>query len=486
MADYVKSNLIELKKIFGQDETVIFREFNARQNPSTHYCVVFVDHLVNADQIQNQIIAPLMQTQISEPMEHWRMLDFISKEVITIASLTQESELSKIVELILAGNTALFINDFYNALILSTTQWTDRAVDEPSSEKTLFGPREGFTENIDTNLSLIRRRLRTSNLKLEFMQFGAETKTKICICYIENIVDKKILEELHRRLDKIDLDGVLDVAYLAELITDDITTSFRNLGDTERPDVVAGKLLEGRIAILCDGTPIALTLPFIFLEYFNVNEDYYNNYFLATFNRAIRWLGFFLTSSVPAIYVALVTYHQEMIPTQLLLSISASRQGVPFPTIVEAIAMLIVFEIIRETSVRIPTAVGQTISIVGTLVIGQAAVEAKLVSAPMIIVAAITAITSYIVPKMQIELIITRFIFLFLSAFLGLYGYIFGCIVMFIHLSSLRSFGIPYMLNIASLNKSDIKDTIIRVPWGSMKKRPELIAAKNRVRKGEE
>ncbi|MDF2519531.1 MAG: spore gernimation protein, partial [Clostridia bacterium] len=317
-------------------------------------------------------------------------------------------------------------------------------------------------------------------------QFGAETKTKICICYIENIVDKKIVEELHRRLDKIDLDGVLDVAYLAELITDDIATPFRGLGDTERPDVVAGKLLEGRVAILCDGTPIALTLPFIFLEYFNVNEDYYNNYFLATFNRAIRWLGFFLTSSVPAIYVALVTYHQEMIPTQLLLSISASRQGVPFPTIVEAIVMLIVFEIIRETSVRIPTAVGQTISIVGTLVIGQAAVEAKLVSAPMIIVAAITAITSYIVPRMQIELIITRFIFLFLSAFLGLYGYIFGCIILFIHLSSLRSFGIPYMLNIASLNKSDIKDTIIRVPWSSMKKRPELIAAKNRVRKGEE
>ncbi|MDF2519628.1 MAG: spore germination protein, partial [Clostridia bacterium] len=175
MADYVKSNLIELKKIFGQDETVIFREFNARQNSSIHYCVVFVDHLVNADQIQNQIIAPLMQTQISEPMENWRMLDFISKEVITISSLTQESELNKIVELILAGNTALFINDFYNALILSTTQWTDRAVDEPSSEKTLFGPREGFTENIDTNLSLIRRRLRTSSLKLEFMQFGIET-----------------------------------------------------------------------------------------------------------------------------------------------------------------------------------------------------------------------------------------------------------------------------------------------------------------------
>ena len=338
------------------------------------------------------------------------------------------------------------------------------------------------TENLGTNIVLIRRKLNTPNLKLEFKELGTETKTKICICYLENIANKKIIEEVMRRLDKIEIDGILDAQYIQEIIKDAPLTPFRTTGYTERPDIVVGKLLEGRVAIICDGTPVAITVPYIFVEYFNVNEDYYNNYYYATVNRIIRWVGFLLASSVPAIYLALVTYHQEMLPTQLLLSISASRQNVPFPTIVEAILMLFVFELLRETSVRMPTVIGQTISIVGALVIGQAAVQAKLTSAPMIIVAALTGITSFVVPKMQAELIIIRLVFLMGAAFIGLYGYIFGVIGMFIHLASLRSFGIPYMLNIGAFRLADMKDVMVRAPWYKMKSRPKLVVQQNRSR----
>ncbi|MDF2593286.1 MAG: spore germination protein, partial [Clostridia bacterium] len=422
------------------------------------------------------------EANLKDDIDINQLLNVLSKEVISAANVYQKNKLEDIIQDLLSGRTALFVKEFNRAILIDTVDFVERAVSEPESEKTVTGPREGFTENISTNIVLLRRKLNTSNLKLRFREIGAETKTKICICFIENIVDKKLVEEVERRLNKINIDGILDVGYIQEIIKDSPITPFKTVGDTERPDVMAGKLLEGRIAIFCDGTPIAITVPYIFIEYFNVNEDYYNNYYYATLNRMVRWFGFFLASSVPAIYIALITFHQEMIPTQLLLSISASRQNVPFPTIVEAVLMLFVFEILRETSVRIPSVVGQTISIVGALVIGQAAVEAKLVSAPMIIVAALTGITSFVVPKMQGEMILIRLIFLLAASFIGLYGYLFGVIGMFIHLASLRSFGIPYMINIGSLKPADAKDVMVRAPWQKMKSRPKLTVQENRQR----
>ncbi len=244
-------------------------------------------------------------------------------------------------------------------------------------------------------------------------------------------------------------------------------------------------MLEGRISILCDGTPFVSTLPYLFIEYFQASEDYYNNYIFATINRLIRIIGFFLSTSVPAIYVALTTYHQEMIPTPLLLSISAAREGVPLPTVIEAMIMLFTFEIIREAGVRLPAAIGQAVSIVGALVLGQAAVAARLISAPMVIVTALTGISSFLTPQMIETLILIRFILLALSSFLGLYGYIFGIIGIFIHLMSLRSFGVPYMLNVSPINKQDVKDTAIRAPWWYMYYRPKLISDRNSVRKAD-
>lgn len=477
-----KNNLNELKTIFNKDKTVTFREFCCKKDSSKYFCIVYVNGMIDKNSIHNQIIKPIIEADLNDNLDINQLLNTISNEVISAANVQQTNSLENIIQSLLTGNTVLFAKEFDKAIIIDTAYWDKRAITEPESEKTVTGPREGFTENMVTNIVLIRRKLNTPNLKLEFMELGSQTKTKICICYLENIADENIVKEVNKRLEKIDIDGVLDSEYLQELIKDAPMTPFKTTGYTERPDVVAGKLLEGRIAIICDGTPAVVTVPFIFVEYFNVNEDYYNNFYYATINRLMRWVGFFLATSIPALYLSLITYHQETLPTQFLLSISASRQNAPFPTTFEVLVMLFVFELIREASVRMPTVIGQTLSIVGALVIGQAAIEAKLISAPMVIVTALTGITSFIIPKMQGELIIIRLVFLGTASFMGLFGYLIGVLGMFIHLASLRSFGIPYMINLGTLRASDEKDVLVRAPWQKMKSRPKLVVKQNKQR----
>jgi spore germination protein KA len=231
-----------------------------------------------------------------------------------------------------------------------------------------------------------------------------------------------------------------------------------------------------------DGSPDVLTLPFVFIEYFQVAEDYYIDYYFASLNRLVRCLGEFFTTSIPAIYLAIITYHQEMIPSPLLLSISSARQGVPFPSIVEAIVLLFTFEVIREAGIRMPSPLGQSVSIVGALILGQAAVEARIFSAPMVIIEAATGITGLLTLKLKGASIIIRLVLLLLAAFMGLYGYIFGVIGFLILLFSMRSFGVPYMLEFGSINPVDLKDTFIRAPWWYMNFRTKQMAAKNIIR----
>jgi len=282
------------------------------------------------------------------------------------------------------------------------------------------------------------------------------------------------------RLNNIDIDGILDSGYIEEIIKDAPYSPFRTIINTERPDVVAGKLLEGRFAVLCDGSPVVLTLPTIFVEVFQSNEDYYDNFLFSSFVRLLRWLCFFIGTSVSAIYVALVTFHKQLIPTPLLISVYAARKGFPFPSIVETMVMMIIFEILKEAGLRMPKYIGGAITIVGTLVLGDAAVNARLVSAPVVIITAITGISSLMLPQV-LGIVEIRIIFLLLSSFLGLYGYIFGVMGLVLHMMSIRSFGIPYMSNIPAFSTQDVKDTIIRAPWWDMYLRPKMFT-KNKKR----
>lgn len=473
-------NIDLLEEVFSDDDTLVVRNIENQLNTSIKCGILFIDGMVNIEVINENVIQPIVQNTLLKGFND--TIEHLQKQVIISNDIEKTSDVGSLVKAILAGNTVLFLDSSSEALVISTKGWQSRSVEEPETEKVIRGPREGFTESLLVNLSLIRRKLETPDLKFKYTKVGVESQTKVCICYLKSIANHKILSELKKRLDSINIDGIMASGYIAELIKDSPLSPLKTVGSTERPDIVAAKLLEGRIAIIVDGTPVALTIPHLFVEYFQANEDYYINYYFSSISRILRIIGFILTVSVPAIYVAVMTFHQEMIPTPLLMGISAARQGVPFPTIAETLLLLFVFEVLRETGTRMPTNIGQALSIVGALVLGQASVEAKIVSAPVVIVVAISGITSMMIPRIQGTAIVLRIIFLFLSAFMGLYGIIFGITGFLLHLCELRSFGVPYMLYLTSLDPGDLKDTMIRAPLWYLKYRPKLIAADNKVR----
>ncbi|WP_418791997.1 spore germination protein [Phosphitispora sp. TUW77] len=476
----MEKNIEILKEIFNNDDTIIYRKFRNQANNAIRCCIIFADGMVNNEIVNENILQPIAANKLLKPGKD--IIDNLQYGVIIANDVKKTADVYKVVESIINGDTALLVENEKESLIINTKGWQSRSITEPETEKALRGPREGFTESLMINLTLIRRKLKTPDLKFNFRTIGVKSQTKACICYIDGIANKKILEEFNKRLDTIEIDGVLDTGYIEELISDAPHSMFRTIGSTERPDIVAGNMLEGRIALVLDGTPFVLTVPFLFMEFFQSNEDYYTNYYTASISRLLRNISFILTISVPAIYLALTTFHQEMIPTHLLMSISAARQDMPFPTIIEALGMLIVFEILREAGARMPSFIGQSLSIVGALVIGQAAVEARFISAPMIIVIAFSGITGLMISKMKGAIFMLRLIFLFLASFLGLYGFVFGITGLLILLFEMRSFGVPYMSNLASFNPQDLKDTVIRAPWWHMKYRPKFITARNKIR----
>ena len=465
----LSENIILIKNIFKDDETLIARYIENQMNASVKCCVFYIDGMVNNKLLNEDIIEPLLKHVFQHKTPN--LINIVANQITLSGSVEKTSDLNKIIQAIIYGDSVLLVDGYGDALIFNTKGFETRTIAEPEAEKVLRGPREGFNESIMVNLTMLRRKLRTPDLKIKFRVFGARTQTKACICYIEGLVKKDILAELGKRLDKISIDGTLDVNYISELIGDEPYSPIKTIGSTERPDVVAGKLLEGRIALFLDGTPMVLTLPHLFIEHFQSADDYYLNYFFTSLGRLLRLLGFFLTISLPAIYVALTCFHHEMLPIPLMMSILMARQSVPLPTAGEMFMMLITFEVLREAGTRMPSSIGQSLSIVGALVIGQAAVDAKLVSAPVIVIVATAGITGLLIPRIKGGLILIRFILLALSSILGLYGYIFGMMGLIIYLFNLRTFGISIMSEIESK-----QDTFLRAPWWFMFKRPKFMA----------
>lgn len=481
----LQNNINNFRDFFKNDQTVIFREFDNRYNLNLKFCAISLNGMTDKVVLDDHIIRPLMSVNfdsvnIGQNITAENILDILMKKAVVTVDIKRVSDIPQMVDDMLYGDTIILIDGLQEAIIADTKGWAMRAIEEPLSERTVKGPREGFNESIMTNISLVRRKIRNCDLKFEFDEIGTRTKTRICISYIKGLANEKIISELKKRLKKIDVDGVIYSQTIEEFIKDAPLSLFRTIGSSERPDVIAGGLLEGRIAVFCDGTPFVITLPFLFVEYFQSVDDYSTNYMFASFNRLVRYFSFFLGLSVPALYTAVTTFHQELIPTPLLLSIANARQGVPFPTVVEAVAMLIGFDLLREAGVRLPQPIGQAVSIVGALVIGDAAVNARLISAPMVVIAAMTVIASFLLPKLLGPFIIVRIILLALAGFLGLYGYMFGIIGLFIYPMSLRSFGVPYTLGVGLISPEELKDTAVRVPWGYMKYRPKLIAVDSR------
>ena len=473
----INKNIEKIRNELGNSSDLSINICKIKNHDNLNYVSIYIDNLVEMDTINSlsQEIAEFLTKsgKLQEDSSEGYFNSF-KNALSGFRKFEEGMDFNVLINDLLSGKT-LFLVDGYNKFFSIDTFSTEgRAVTEPTTQSVIRGPRESFVENISVNIYLIRKRIRDKSLRVEALVLGNTTKTKISLMYIEKIAKRDIVDELKRRLNTINIDGILDSSYIEELIKDDRYSIFPQFLNSEKPDSVTAALLEGRIAILVDGTAYVLTAPALFSDFLHSSEDYYYPFAVASVIRLVRYLSVVLTLIVPAGYIALATFHQEMIPTTLLISLASQREGVPFPAFVEALFMEGTFEILREAGVRMPRVIGPAISIVGALVLGQAAVEAGIISAFIVIIVSITAISSFAIPNYTMSncIRIIRFILMVLSAIFGLYGVFMGLIVLILHLCKLKSIGVPYMMPIAPLTKNGIKDTFLRFPIWSNKYRP--------------
>jgi spore germination protein KA len=483
----LEDNIILFKNIFKDCSDIVYREFIVGDEQKISGLLIWLDGLADKNTLNSNIMKSLIdETRFINPKGSntaTRAFSLIRDSLLSVADMKEQTKINDIVDSVLTGESAILIDGVPISLIVSTKSWESRDVTDPITEGVVRGPRQGFTENVRTGTSLIRRIVKTPQLKMEEFKVGSLTKTDVIMAYIQGIASDKVVEEVRKRISRINVDSILESGYIEELIEDQPFSLFPQIEHTERPDKAAAQLLEGRVVILIDGTPFSLIVPTVFFQFLQSSEDYYERYPLGFAVRIVRSLAFALSLFLPSLYIAITTYHQEMLPTPLLISIAGGREGVPFPALVEGLLMEVTIEALREAGVRLPRPVGQAVSIVGALVVGQAAVQAGIVSSAKVIVVSVTAISSFSTPAFNLAASIRmiRFPMMILASFLGLYGVMLGVLILQFHLCSLRSFGVPYFAPFAPFRLSGLKDMIFRAPWWMMQKRP-LYTKQNRKR----
>ncbi|MFE7083977.1 spore germination protein [Priestia megaterium] len=478
-------NLNTIKQKTGDSSDLVIRHLKLGKYSEMQAAIIYIEGIVDNQTIQEFLLESIMKDTTKEQMNEQNALNLLSEDMMTVGNVSIIYKWDDLFSTLMSGNTLVLVDGVNQALDASTRGGETRSISESSTEMVVRGPKQAFTESIGTNTAIIRRIIKTPDLWAESLKVGRVTKTDLTMMYIHGIANDKVVEEIRQRLHKIDIDSILESGYIEQLIEDETITPFPTMYNTERPDVIAGNLLEGRIAILVDGTPFVLIAPTVFIQFFQSAEDYYARFDIATSIRLLRILMFMISLIAPATYVAVTTFHQEMVPTTLIVAIAAQREAVPFPAFVEALLMEVTFEILREAGIRLPKAVGSAVSIVGALVIGQAAVQASIVSPAMVIVVSITAIANFATPAfdMAIAARLIRFLFMLGAATFGFYGIILVLLMMVVHLCSLRSFGVPYMAPFAPFIPVDNGDTVVRLPWWTLRNRPRLVST-NKVRQG--
>ncbi|PKM79948.1 MAG: spore germination protein [Firmicutes bacterium HGW-Firmicutes-14] len=475
-------NLALLGKLMGEAQDLIIREFSLGHDEH-RAAVVLIDGLAEKELVNEQILNPLMlEIRFEIPRGSNELFNRIKKYGIPNTAIKEDYTIDGVINDILTGNTVLLLEGVDRALMISSQGWKDRSISEPITESVVRGPRDGFTETLRTNTTLIRRRIKSPDLRLEGIKIGTRTQTDVVIAYLNGVAKKDVVDEVRTRLESIKIDGVLESGYIEEFIEDRPLSPFPQVERSERPDKVASALLEGRVAILVDTTPFVLMVPTVFFQFIQASEDYYERYYIGSMIRVLRVLALMVSITLPAIYIALTSFHHEMIPTPLALSIASSREAVPFPAVGEALIMGIFFEILREAGIRLPRPTGQAVSIVGALVIGQAAVEAGIVSQAMVIVVALTGISSFAIPAYNAAVagILLRVPLVILAGFFGLFGILTGLSLILIHLCGLKVFGINYLSIVTSAGEGEYKDFVVRAPWWSMFHRAGRITGKSK------
>lgn len=467
------------KQTFEGDEDVNIRCFNIGVD-KIRCCIVNIEGLYDKKVINENVLAPLMKDLECKLSGKRITIKNVKDYVVNATNVEILNSMEEAINSVLEGNTLLFLDGESSTLEIVAKSCEHRNVETPQIENSVRGPHEGFNETLSVNIALVRRKIKTPDLKIENFKIGLRTRTSVSVVYIKSLADIKVVEEVKKRLKSIVIDSILESGYIEEFIKDAPLSPFPTVGNTEIPDKLAAKILEGRVGILIDGTPIALTVPYLAIESFQTAEDYYAGPLISTQLRLLRLVSFHISLFLPSLYIALLCFHPNIIPRKLLLVIQVTEEGIPFPAVVEAIGMILLWEVLKEAGVRMPKAVGSALSIVGALIIGQVAVNAGLVSPLMVIVIALIGILSLITPPMNDVVSVLRIPILIIGSTLGLFGVIWCYVLMIIHLASIQSFGTPYMSPMMPFVSADMKDYIIRVPWWLMRTRPKNNKIKDR------
>jgi spore germination protein len=465
-----------LKEILKDNSDIVFREFYMGKWKAAF---VYIDGMGDKLLLDQFVMIPLMKNA-----DDLKDAEEMKDKILTISDLREVDDFSKGIDAMLSGDTLMMLEGINKAYVIATRFWPARGVSEPSGETVVRGSREGFTETIRFNTALVRRRIRDTRLKVVPSTLGVRSKTDVVVMYISDLVNNEVLNELNKRLEKIDIDAILDSGYIEQFIEDNIYSPFPQVQSTERPDVVAAAIYEGRTAILVDNSPFALIVPATLNNIIQSPDDYNQRWMHSSFVRITRVFALFISLILPCLYIAVTSFHTGIIPTKLAYSIAASREGVPFPAFVEVIIMEISMALLLEAIVRLPRPIGATIGIVGGLIVGQAAVTAGIVSPIMIIIVASTAITEFVASNYEITSAIrmVRLGLIIASSIIGLYGIVLGVILLMCHLIKLKSFGIPYLAPAVNPNFEDQKDYLIRMPLRFFKKRPMYMNSRDKIR----
>lgn len=485
ISDDIDANLDFMKNKYSipVNSDIVLREFSVNyRGDLVRAFIIFFDGMTDREVIDNYMLTPLMvysvmnlQNELADGLQ-----EYISRQLLPHNQIKLESAYSKVIDEINFGGCGLFIDGLPVAFSADVKGWEHRGVDKPNNEIVIRGPQEAFNELLRTSTAQVRKRIKDENLIVEDIIVGKVSKTPCCIMYIKNVTNDGLVDEVKRRLDNIRVDYMLDSGILEQLIEDSTIYPSPQVLSTERPDYVSELLVAGRVAIIVNGSPNVLVVPITMFDLMHSAEDLYIRYPYVNLLRFVRYVALMFALLLPGLYLAIITYHQEMIPTDLLLAIEASREKVPFPSIVEILLMEFSFELIREAGVRVPGPIGPTLGIIGALILGQAAVAANIVSPILIIIVAVTGIGSFAIPNYSqaYSIRIMRFIFIFFGGMAGFLGITLGLFTLGLWSTSLKTFGVPYMAPVGPRTSKSFSNMIFRAPEWKREERPDYLNAK--------
>ncbi|HIG0357659.1 TPA: spore germination protein [Clostridium sporogenes] len=476
----LKENLDLINDRIGKNNIVVTKSLLIGNEEQLEGAIIYINGLASKDIIDRDVLHPLMLHIKENLKDKPNIMEYISKKYITMSNTKIEKDINNILSSLKRGQTALLLENSDEAIIIDTSSGDYRSISEPTNESSIRGSREGFIEKLETNTSIIKRRIRDENLVIENMVLGRRTQRDLAIIYIDNIVDKNVLQELKYKLSSIDVDSVSLMGYIQQYIENDAYSIFPQSRTTERPDIVEGNLMEGRIAVMLEGTPMVLLTPSIFIEFFQAIEDYTQRTIVSSFTRILRALSVIIVITFPSIYLTLIKFNAELIPIKFVNTIIQSRSNIPLTPFMEILSMEIIVEFLREGGLRLPPKVNQTLSVVGGIIIGQAAIKAGIVSSSTLLIIGISIIAAFLTPNYDMSLAVRfiRFPMLILSNYLGLLGLTAGFFFLLVHICSLESLGVPYF----SFHNEEYKDIFIRSPLWTMNKRPDSIPNNNPIR----